>query len=490
MKSFRALVQPLSPQLFGNGDPSITDIVFDSRQVKPGALFVAIRGTKTDGHSHIETALQAGAVAILAKQNPPTGSTVPWAKVGNTLQSLSVISPIFWNYPSRELLTIGLTGTNGKTTSSFLMESILAEAGLPAGLLGTVVYRFGKQERPAPNTTPYASDLQRFMRQVVDQQGKACVMEVSSHALALDRVQGVDFDAALFTNLTQDHLDFHQTMDEYAKAKSLLFKHLDPNTSKRWPRRAVINADDPWSDKLVQDCRVPVIRYGLTAKADVRAKDVHSDASGSRFTVTYGQISFPVKLSLVGDYNVMNALGVTALALALAIPPETIRKGLEKMAGVPGRVEKVSGSHPFTVVVDYAHTEDALRKIMGSLRALKPHKLITVFGCGGDRDRTKRPLMGQAAAEMSDWVYVTSDNPRSEDPEKITLDIEVGVRRVRSDQYTIILDRAEAIRTAVKAAQPGDIVLLAGKGHETYQIIGKQTLPFDDREVARQALSL
>jgi len=487
MTFFQDLIKNLPGRSTGTCETPLTDIVFDSRQVTAGAVFVAIRGTKTDGHAHIPSALQAGAVAIVAEM-PPSSPEVPWFQVQDSLATLSEIAPRFWNYPSQKLLTIGITGTNGKTTSSYMMESILTAAGLPCGLLGTIEYRFESQSRPAPNTTPYASDLQRFMSHVLKQKGKACVMEVSSHALALNRVNGVDFDAALFTNLTQDHLDFHKTMHAYAQAKALLFEKLDPHTSKPWPRIAVVNADDPWCDVMVKNVRVKVVRYGLSSKADIRAIDIQSDANGSRFVMKGPEGKISLSLPLVGDYNVSNALGVAALAGSLGFSPDVIQKGLEGLKGVPGRMEKVSGAQSFTVIVDYAHTEDALRKIMGSLRKLAPKRLITVFGCGGDRDRSKRPLMGQAAAEMSDWVYVTSDNPRSEDPSKIILDIEVGIRRVRSEGYSIILDRAEAIHAAIDFAQPGDIVLLAGKGHETYQIIGSQTLPFDDRNLARQAL--
>jgi UDP-N-acetylmuramoyl-L-alanyl-D-glutamate--2,6-diaminopimelate ligase len=284
-------------------------------------------------------------------------------------------------------------------------------------------------------------------------------------------------------------------MEQYADSKALLFKRLDPQTTKSWPRVAVVNADDPWAERMLREVRVPVTRYSMSGKADVFARDIHCDAQGSRFTVVWSKGHFPIETSLVGDYNVANAVGVTATALALGFSSEVIQKGLRHVPGVPGRMERVVSLQPFSVIVDYAHTEDALRKVMAALRRLKPARLITVFGCGGDRDRTKRPLMGAAAAEMSDRVFVTSDNPRSEDPEKITLDIEVGVRRANlpsgktQADYEIILDRELAIRAAIAAARPGDIVLIAGKGHETYQIVGAKTLPFDDREVAQRALA-
>ena len=488
MKALSVLFAGLDHRATADANTAISDVVFDSRSVKPGALFVALRGAKQDGHSYIDSAIASGAAAILAEDPAPAHPKVAWVQVENTLRALSAIAPRFWDHPSQRLLTIGITGTNGKTTSSYMLEAVLAAAGLPAGVLGTISYRFGADSRPAPNTTPFPSDLQRFMATVRDQGGKACVMEVSSHALSLGRVEGVDFDLALFTNLTQDHLDFHGTMENYAAAKAMLFRMLSPESTKPYPRRAVVNADDPWTERLIKDCRVPVVRYGFHAGADVRAKDVQSDAKGSRMTVASGKTSFPLTIPLIGDYNVANALGVAASALALGFSPDAIQRGMTAMTPVPGRVERVESGHPFSVIVDYAHTEDALRKIMGSLRKLNPAHLITVFGCGGDRDRTKRPLMGQAAAEMSDWVVVTSDNPRSEDPAKIALDIEVGVRRAHPDRCETILDRAAAIEAALKRARPGDIVLIAGKGHETYQIVGRQTLPFDDREVARRVL--
>jgi UDP-N-acetylmuramoyl-L-alanyl-D-glutamate--2,6-diaminopimelate ligase len=488
MKTLASLFDSPEYRWTGDAQTSIDDIVFDSRQVRPGVLFVALRGARQDGHAFIPGAIKAGASAILAEEPAPAGVTVPWLQVANSLLALSQIAPRFWDHPSQMLLTVGITGTNGKTTSSYMMESLFEAAGWPTGVLGTINYRFGKNSRPAPNTTPFASDLQRFIASVRDQGGKACVMEVSSHALSLGRVEGVDFDIALFTNLTQDHLDFHKTMENYAAAKALLFKTLTPQTSKPYPRRAVVNADDPWTDRLVRDCGVLVIRYGLEANADVRARDIHCDAKGSDFIVEFGTVRFPIHITLVGDYNVTNALGVAAVGCALGLSPGVIQRGLASFQVVPGRMENVENDHSFSVVVDYAHTEDALRKVMDSLRKLQPAHLITVFGCGGDRDRTKRPLMGQAAVEMSDWVIVTSDNPRSEDPAKIALDVEVGIRRAATDRYETILDRESAIHAALTRARSGDIVLIAGKGHETYQLVGAQTLTFDDREVARRIL--
>ena len=383
---------------------------------------------------------------------------------------------------------IGVTGTNGKTTTSYLIESIFTEAGWPTGVMGTINYRYGSERQPAPNTTPFASDLQRFLDKIVKHGGKACIMEVSSHALELNRVEGVDFDVAVFTNLTQDHLDFHKTMEAYAAAKAKLFRSVDPSSPKKYPKGVVVNADDSWAPTMTASVRVPLLRYSLQGPADIYAKNLHCDASGSRFELITLQGKAPVRLPLLGDYNVMNALAAAGAALCQGLPLRTIVRGLEKASAVPGRMERLAADLGFTVVVDYAHTEDALRKVMGALLKLKPKHLITVFGCGGDRDRTKRPLMGEAAAEMSSEVVVTSDNPRSEDPARIALDVEVGVRRVRSDHYSIILEREKAIAHALSLAVSGDIVLVAGKGHENYQILADKTIPFDDRVVTQRLL--
>jgi UDP-N-acetylmuramyl-tripeptide synthetase len=383
---------------------------------------------------------------------------------------------------------VGLTGTNGKTTTSYLLESIFTAAGWPTGVLGTINYRFQNESIPAPNTTPFASDLQRFLAHLVERGAQACAMEVSSHALALGRVEDVEFDTAVFTNLTQDHLDFHVTMEAYAAAKEKLFESLGAASTKKYPKGAVINADDPWAGEFAAHSAAPVLKYRLQGPADFYAKSLVCDASLSRFELCTPRGSRPVRFPLLGDYNVMNALAAAAAAMNQGVDLDKIVAGLEGIQGVPGRMERLVSRTGFTVVIDYAHTEDALRQVMTTLRKLKPNRLITLFGCGGDRDRTKRPLMGEAAAQLSDEVIVTSDNPRSEDPARIALDVEVGLRRVRSGHYQIILEREEAIARAFALAQPGDIVLIAGKGHERVQILADRTVPFDDREAARRLL--
>ncbi len=486
-KKLSDLVTALSARVVGPADVPIDDIVFDSRKVKPGALYVALRGVHHDGHAFIAQAIQSGAKAVVCEE-PLSGASATQVVVPDSLKALAPLAVRFWNTPSHDLLTIGITGTNGKTTSTYLIESIFQRAGWPIGVLGTINYRFGAQSVPAPNTTPFASELQRFIAQIRDGGGRACVMEVSSHALALGRTEGVEFDVGIFTNLTQDHLDFHKTMDAYGEAKKNLMKALDPASTKRFARAAIVNMDDPYGASMRAASRVSVLTYSVTSKADIYPEQLVCDAAGSRFVLRGPKISVPVSLPLLGDYNVANALAAAGAAISQSIPTEKIVQGLQAIQGVPGRMERVDVGQSFTVVVDYAHTEDALRHVMQALRRLRPRRLITVFGCGGDRDRTKRPLMGQASAELSEEVFVTSDNPRSEDPERITLDVEVGLRRVRPDHYKIVIDREDAIAQAFAAAQPGDIVLIAGKGHETYQIVGDKTLPFDDREVARKLL--
>jgi UDP-N-acetylmuramoyl-L-alanyl-D-glutamate--2,6-diaminopimelate ligase len=488
MKQLKELLSGLDVKIYGPETIGISDIVFDSRRVTPGCLFVALRGAKVDGRDFIPAAIKAGARAVVSDQS----TAIEGATLVAASDPLAILAPLslrFWDNPSKKLLMIGITGTNGKTTTSYILESIFNAAGWKIGVMGTINYRFSGKCEPAPNTTPFASEIQRFLAAAANAGGRAVIMEVSSHALALGRIGGVDFDVAVFTNLTQDHLDFHNTLEEYGRAKSLLFEGIDPQSDKPYARRAVLNMDDPWSERIKGVSRVPVTGYRLNRQADVFAKKIESDASGSSFVLQGPRgLSLPVRLRLVGEYNVLNALAAAAAALSQGIDPEAIRKGLETIKGVPGRMERIDTDKPFSVIVDFAHTDDALRNTMAALRRLKPARLLTVFGCGGDRDRTKRPLMGEVAARMSDEVIVTSDNPRSEDPQKITLDVEVGIRRVRSDHYEIIVDREEAIDKALHMARPGDIVLLAGKGHETYQILHDKTVPFDDREVARKLL--
>lgn len=488
MKTLHYLIDGLIAQVSGPTDIPIEDITFDSRRVRRGSLFVALKGVHVDGHQFISQALTAGAHAVLCEDDVPVPNATR-VKVPDALTILAPIASRFFDAPSQKMLTVGITGTNGKTTVAYLVESILKAAHYSPAVLGTINYRFNDQSQPAPNTTPFASELERFLAAALKGGAKSCVLEVSSHALALGRVAHVDFDVAIFTNLTQDHLDFHKTLDAYGEAKSRLFQQINPESHKPYPRRAIINRDDPWSVRMEAACRVPVMEYSLQAPADVTAANLKCDSAGSRFDiVTRRGASIPIQLALLGEYNVMNALAAASFALSQDFNVDAIVNGLQNVKGVPGRMERIDLGQPYTVLVDYAHTEDALRNVLTAIRRLNPNRILTVFGCGGDRDRIKRPLMGEVAARLSDEVFLTSDNPRSEDPQRITLDVEVGLRRVRPDHYQILLDREAAIAQALSQAQIGDVVLIAGKGHENYQILKDRTIPFDDRETARRLI--
>jgi UDP-N-acetylmuramoyl-L-alanyl-D-glutamate--2,6-diaminopimelate ligase len=389
------------------------------------------------------------------------------------------------------LSLVGVTGTNGKTTVTYLCKGLLETAGRRVGLIGTVAYLIGDERLPAPHTTPGAVELQALLARMVEARMDAVVMEVSSHALALDRTVGCEFDVAIFTNLTQDHLDFHADMDDYFQAKLRLFSGLAPAGAKPRPKRAIVNIDDARGPRVREASRVPVWTYAVHQPADLRAEGVRLALSGTRFTAATPHGRFPVESRLVGEHNVYNILAAVGVGLHEGLSPETIQRGIASVTTVPGRFERVEAGQNFTVVVDYAHTDDALLRLLTAAQALKTGRIITVFGCGGDRDRGKRPKMGRVAARLSDLVIVTSDNPRSEDPAAIVREIEAGVRDAREGapvRYEVIVDRRAAIEAAVREAKAGDMVLIAGKGHEDYQIVGSARLHFDDREVARAAI--
>jgi UDP-N-acetylmuramoyl-L-alanyl-D-glutamate--2,6-diaminopimelate ligase len=468
------------------GDPEVTGLCFDSRKAAPGDLFVAVKGQKHDGHDHVEEVVRAGAAAVLAER--PVDAAVPVAVVRAVAPLLSPIASRFYGQPSRAMSVVGVTGTNGKTTITYMLERILAAAGHSPGVVGTIEYRWKDRYEPAPNTTPMAGDVQRLLAAMRDDGVTHVAMEVSSHALALQRVEDVAFSVAIFTNLTRDHLDFHKDMEHYFESKAKLFELLDRSPAARG---AVVNADDPWAAKLLPRIKGKPWTYGLDKPSEVTARDVVLTAQGSAFTLLSPRGQQAIRVPLVGRYNVYNALAATAAALLLDVPLKVIAGALADMPGVPGRLERVTiggGDVPFSVFVDYAHTDDALKNVLQTLRPLTAGRLLLLFGCGGDRDRTKRPLMGETAVKMADGVFITSDNPRSEEPAKIALDIEVGVRRAGGGKYDVVLDREEAISLALRSARPGDVVLLAGKGHETYQIFKDRTIDFDDREVARRVL--
>ena len=486
LKRLAALIE--GAQIIGDPDTIVTDIVQDSRQASRGAMFVAMQGAHVDGHSFIPEVIKKGAAVIMTEQaiELPAGTAV--LKVPALDAALQIVVPAFWDYPGRQLRMIGITGTNGKTTTSYLIHAILREAGHKTGLIGTIQILIGDKKLPVHNTTPNVVDLQRILATMVDEGMEYAVMEVSSHALDQDRVAGCEFDTAVFTNLTQDHLDYHKTMENYRQAKAKLFAGLAAGTKPG--KTAVVNIDDEAGAFMLEHTTAERITYAIKAeKADLRAVEVRLHASGADFAVQGGFGRIKLQLAITGLFNVYNVLGAVGAALADDIPRGVIAKAWSAFRGVPGRFELIDCGQPFAVVVDYAHTPDGLENILRTAREITPHHIITVFGCGGDRDKTKRPIMGRIAAELSDAVIATSDNPRGEDPTSILAEVMTGVReKIGNKAVDEIPDRRQAIFVAIAMAQPGDTVIIAGKGHEDYQILKDKTIHFDDREVAREAL--
>ena len=466
-------------------DVPCTGVAYDSRQVKRGSVFVALPGQKADGAAFAPQAISAGAVAVVSERAAATAGVAPWIVVADARLALAHLAAEFFGHPSRQMTVVGITGTNGKTTTSYLMQAIFEAAGTRSGLMGTVTYRIGDRETTATRTTPEAPEVQDLMRQMVDAGCGACVMEVSSHALAMHRVDGIRFAAGVYTNLTRDHLDFHQDMESYFAAKRRLFELLPADAP------AVVNVDDPRGTSLTEIVDRPVT-YAINRDADVTPGPLTFGLDGLTFDVRMPQGVAHVKSKLVGKPNVYNILAAAGTAATLGVPLKAIEQGLQKLAGVPGRFELASAAHDdITVVVDYAHTDDALRNLLETARPLASRRLITVFGAGGDRDKTKRPLMGMVAARLSDVVVITSDNPRGEDPERIIDEVKRGATpemRQGNAEVLTIADRREAIGHAIDRASAGDVVLIAGKGHEKYQEIGGRVTPFDDVAVAREAL--
>jgi UDP-N-acetylmuramoyl-L-alanyl-D-glutamate--2,6-diaminopimelate ligase len=467
--------------LDGERELEVTDVTHDSRKVQPGALFVAIRGLSSDGNQFVEAARKRGAVAVASEAPPRTG--IPWLQVNDAREALATLSAKLLGQPAEALTLIGVTGTNGKTTTAHLIDSALRAAERRVGLLGTVQYRIGDRLAEAVRTTPESSDLQKLFREMADASCSHAVLEVSSHSLALKRVHGCTFQVAVFTNLTRDHLDFHGDMDRYFAAKRVLF-----DTLLREDGHAIVNADDDRSAELSRWSRGRVTTYGIEREADLRAESITLSLAGTSFRLRTRSGIFALRTPLLGRFNVQNLLAAFGASLALGLDAETTVRGLEALRGVPGRMEQVDAGQDFAVVVDYAHTDDALKNLLETVRELKPRRVLTVFGCGGDRDKTKRPLMGVVAARLSDVLVITSDNPRSEPPEAILEDIQSGINGYRRAERHVVADRREAIAKALEMAGPGDAVVIAGKGHETYQVLRDRTVPFDDRQVARDVL--
>jgi UDP-N-acetylmuramoyl-L-alanyl-D-glutamate--2,6-diaminopimelate ligase len=472
------------PAAVRHGDPEleIADVTHDSRRTGPGSLFVAIRGLAVDGNQFVDAARKKGAVAVCSEE-PPRGEGA-WVEVKDAREALALLSAAQLGDPARSLDLVGVTGTNGKTTTTYLVDAALRAAGETPGLIGTVEYRVGNHVAEAVRTTPESSDLQGLLQEMKDAGCRQAVLEVSSHSLALKRVFGLEFKVAVFTNLTRDHLDFHGDMDAYLAAKRLLFeRHLRPDG------HAVVNRDDDRGAEIVRASRGRVLTYSLEdPAADLFAEDLRISLRGSRFRVRTPSGTLEVETPLVGRFNVANVLAALGTGLALGLPQDAVQRGIAGLRGVPGRMERVDAGQDFTVLVDYAHTDDALKNLLETVRAMGPRRVVTVFGCGGDRDRTKRPLMGAVAARLSDVVVLTSDNPRSEPPEAILDEIRRGVPPARAGDTHVIPDRREAIARALEMGREGVVVVLAGKGHEPYQVLRDRTVPFDDRQVARDVL--
>jgi len=463
------------------GRAPVTGLEYDSRRVQPGFLFFAFPGARADGREFAWQAVEKGAIAVLSELPAPPGFAGRWMEVEHGRQALALAARNFYRNPAERLKLTGVTGTNGKTTTTFLIDAVLRSAGMTTALVGTIEYRLAGEVRPAVNTTPESLDLYRLFDELERAGGTHATMEVSSHALALGRVYGITFHTAVFTNLTRDHLDFHRTMEDYFAAKRLLFAPVGAPA----PPWTVINFDDAYGRQIGPSPHT--LRYGFEDGADLRGSSLEMNFDGLRFTVEHAGARIRLASPLVGKFNAYNILAACGAALSYGLDWPTIQQAIANSPRVPGRFESVQQGQPFLIVVDYAHTDDALRNVISVARELHPKRVITLFGCGGDRDRTKRPLMAQAAAQASDYVVLTSDNPRSEDPLGIMNDALVGLRRFDTP-HAIEPDRAKAIRVALNEAQDGDIVILAGKGHETYQALKDRVIHFDDREVARDVL--
>ena len=476
----------------------VTALHYDTRRVIPGGLFVAIEGFTTDGHKHIPEAIDHGAVAVVSQK--PIDAAIPVIQVTDTRRALAVMADRFFESPSRQLTIVGITGTNGKTTTAYLVENMLLTAGYVTGVIGTVNYRYKGKISESTVTTPESLDLQRILAEMVSEGVTHLVLEISSHAIDLSRIEGCRIDIGVFTNLSQDHLDYHGDMDRYWACKKRLFtQHLGSEKDSM----AVINSDNPAGRELVSEVTCPCITTGRRPGSMIRSESVRIDINGIRGHIATPKGPIELESPLVGDHNLENILSAVGVGSALAFDAPVIQNGINQLQTVPGRLERVPGSQNLPVYVDYAHTPDALENVLKALKRLAPARIISVFGCGGNRDKTKRPIMGHIAATWSDLAIITSDNPRSENPQDIIDQILSGVQGTSQNEYTAqdLLngfedrgycrepDRRRAIQTAIRSAKPGDMVLIAGKGHETYQILGDATIPFDDRAVATAVLS-
>ncbi|WP_418219644.1 UDP-N-acetylmuramoyl-L-alanyl-D-glutamate--2,6-diaminopimelate ligase [Candidatus Formimonas warabiya] len=482
-----AIVQYLKAGVQGDPHVEITGVNYDSRKVAPGDLFVCMVGTKSDGHAYVPQALEKGAAAILAQQPvPDLPNSIPQVIVADTREALARLSSFWYHFPCHKLRMIGVTGTNGKTTTTHLIKGLLEQKGGLVGLVGTIHNLVGNEEIASTHTTPESWELAGLLDQMVHMGAHTAVMEVSSHALKQNRVAGCEFDVALFTNLTQDHLDYHLSWEDYLNSKLKLFSYLHIG-EKGGAKYAVVNGDDPMAPHFIRAAQVPVWTYGIREKAHIQAHEIKISPRGTTFLLKSSQGEVPLSVSLTGTFNVYNVLAAVTVALLEGMAVPDIAAYLTRAPQVSGRFELVDEGQPFSVIVDYAHTPDGLENILATAKEITRGRLITVFGCGGDRDRGKRPLMGAIAGKYSGFTIVTSDNPRTEDPYRIIEEIEGGISKITA-QYQVLEDRRKAIRQAIKMAGPEDTVVIAGKGHETYQIVQGKTHHFDDREVAREEL--
>ncbi|WP_102347031.1 UDP-N-acetylmuramoyl-L-alanyl-D-glutamate--2,6-diaminopimelate ligase [Bacillus sp. Marseille-P3661] len=469
------------------GNPIISSIEMDSRNIKSGSLFICIKGFTVDGHDFVSDAINMGASAIIAEHELQIDPTIPYIIVNDTKRALANLADYFYGQPTKSLKLIGVTGTNGKTTTTHIIDEIFKANGDKTGLIGTMYMKIGEEIINVKNTTPESLLLQQTFKSMVDKNVKTAIMEVSSHALDLGRVRGCDYDVAVFTNLSQDHLDYHKTMEEYARTKGLLFSQLGNVMNYEKPKFAILNNDDPISAEYKKiTSGAHVLTYGIDSSSDVVAKDINMGAQGTSFALVTPKGEIDISMKFIGKFSVYNVLAAATVAIAANIPLSIIKETVEKMNGVAGRFEVVNANQSYTVIVDYSHTPDSLENALRTVQQFCKGKVYVIIGCGGDRDKTKRPIMANIAVKYSDEAIFTSDNPRSEDPNQILKDMESGV--ANGDRYVIIEDRKIAIEYAIKKAQINDVILIAGKGHETYQIIGKDVYDFDDREVAKQAI--
>jgi UDP-N-acetylmuramoyl-L-alanyl-D-glutamate--2,6-diaminopimelate ligase len=498
--TIQKVAEVISGKLTGDGSTPVTDVTHDSRQAGPGSLFVAVRGGLFDAHKFIPQVITGRAVGVISELDPPPElqqlgesqsrrglAPAAWIKVDNVRRAMALAAAEVHHHPSRELQLVGITGTNGKTTTAYLVASIPEAAGEPVAMTGTVEYRLGAERRKADRTTPEATDMQRLLRRAVEVGCRTAVMECSSQAMDFHRCDGLEYAVAVFSNLTRDHLDYHKTMENYWVAKQRLF---DGRLGSR-PRTSVINMDDPYGVELAERLEsegLSVLRYAVNSEVEVMARHAEFSLDGMRFNLVTPAGEREFHSPLVGPPHIYNTLAAVASGLSLGYELDVITRALEKCTGAPGRFERVPHAGDFAVVVDYAHSDDALLNVLRTAREVTRGKIITVFGCGGDRDRSKRAPMGEAAGSLSDVVILTSDNPRTEDPEQILADAEMGIKET-GKPYRKIADRREAIHQAISEARSSDLVLIAGKGHEDYQILGREVFHFDDKEVAREALA-